>query len=144
MLHRERELRLSDEYVSKFTATHEGPHDTKLKVDTKEWIDIVGEELQPRVVSEFYSRLTGSSPVAVLPRAILDRVLFALRSAHHLYPDDPEFKSIPIHVKFNRARQGHLQVGDVAPQVALHHLDGSPAHFGNFDRPLVIAAGSLT
>ena len=45
-----------------------------------------------------------------------------LRTAHHWYPDEPLFKEIPIHVKYNRARLGDLAVGVVAPNPKLWDL----------------------
>ena len=35
-----------------------------------------------------------------------------LRTAHLWYPDEPLFRSIPIHVRYNRARRGSLEPGD--------------------------------
>ena len=45
-----------------------------------------------------------------------------LRTAHLWYPDEPLFREIPIHVKYNRARIGDLKEGDRAPNPVLINL----------------------
>ncbi len=35
-----------------------------------------------------------------------------LRTAHLWFPEEPLFREIPIHVKYNRARRGDFQEGD--------------------------------
>ena len=45
-----------------------------------------------------------------------------LRTAHHWYPDEPLFKSIPIHVKYNRARVGDLKPGSMVKNLKLKNV----------------------
>ena len=45
-----------------------------------------------------------------------------LRTAHHWYPDEPQFKSIPIHVKYNRARVGDLKQGSMVKNFKLRNV----------------------
>ncbi len=46
-----------------------------------------------------------------------------LRTAHKWYPEEPLFKDIPIHVKFNRARVGHLTEGSRINNLSLFNLN---------------------
>jgi len=50
-------------------------------------------------------------------------LLRALRSSTSRYP---ALASIPLYVRHNRARAGHLAVGDPLPDVAVTTLDGTP------------------
>lgn len=50
-------------------------------------------------------------------------------------------------VRFNRARRGTLRVGDVAPDITLHDIDGQAVTIHQArtkGRPLVILAGSYS
>jgi len=68
-----------------------------------------------------------------------------LRSAHQLYDYD-EFHNLSLYVRHNRAKRGHLKVGDYAPDVQLLNMQGefisllSHCH----DRPMLLIAGSYT
>ena len=59
----------------------------------------------------------------------------------------PAYFVIPFETLWNRARSGHLQVGDTAPALAVKHLnDTSPVNLGSLwaDRPVVLVFGSYT
>ncbi len=45
-----------------------------------------------------------------------------LRTAHEWYPDEPLFREIPIQVKFNRARVGHLGIGSKISNMSMTNL----------------------
>lgn len=49
-------------------------------------------------------------------------LLRALRSATDWYPS---LRSIPLYVRYNRARAGDLSVGDAVPDVAVTRMDGA-------------------
>lgn len=79
------------------------------------------------------------------------RALMYLRTASQIWPEDPDFYNIPFWVRANRARDGSLSVGDVAPQVTIYPLRED----GNFgpeeslydptdSRYEVLIAGSIT
>lgn len=125
MLIRENELRLAPETQKEYA-------DAELRNDIS-WMQVT-ERLQERVVREF-----GIED--------MEFGLSNLRIAHVLYPDEPDFKEIPLYVKYNRCRQGDLQCGQDIPQIGLKLLTGQPTQLSNFyvqDRPLVIIAGSYS
>lgn len=68
-----------------------------------------------------------------------------LRSAHQLYDYD-EFHNLSLYVRHNRAKQGHLKVGDLAPDVQLLNKNGESTSLLSYchDRPLLLIAGSYT
>lgn len=68
-----------------------------------------------------------------------------LRSAHQLYDYD-EFHNLSLYVRHNRAKQGHLKVGDLAPDVQLLNMNGESTSLLSYchDRPLLLIAGSYT
>ncbi len=45
-----------------------------------------------------------------------------MRTAHEWYPDEPLFREIPIQVKFNRARVGHLGIGSIISNLSMTNL----------------------
>ena len=49
-------------------------------------------------------------------------------------------------LRYDQRREGHLKVGDPAPDVALVNLDGSPSRLSEFlgGTPLVLVFGSFT
>lgn len=123
MLQRENELRLSDEYQTRFREAEE--------TSSSSWLDVVNE-LQEQVVREFH--LDDE----------MDNALLCLRCATQIYP---ELKDIPLYTKFNRARDGDLQVGDSAPNVPVVQLDGQESQL--FDglpptAPTVLISGSYS
>jgi len=91
------------------------------------------ERLQRRVAREF-----GLSE---------DVGLQVMRNAEALLPGDPEVREISLYRKYNRCRDGPLQVGDAAPNVHLHRLDGTELKLHELmqgSRKLVVIAGSYT
>lgn len=125
MLIRENELRLSPDTQKEYS-------DAELRNDIS-WMQVT-ERLQERVVKEF-----GISDI--------EHGLTNLRIAHVLYPDEPDFKEIPLYVKYNRCRQGDLICGQDIPKIGLKLLTGQLTQLSNFyiqDRPLVIIAGSYS
>jgi len=76
-----------------------------------------------------------------------DDCVKAIRCAPLVYPDEPAMSALPLYRKFNRSRDGPLQVGDPAPDVVLCSLaDLSPVKLSDFatDKPLIVVAGSGT
>jgi hypothetical protein len=100
MLIRENELRVSDEYQKRY--------DEAEKLSSSSWLDVT-DELQRQIIREF--NLDDE----------MDDALLCLRCATQIYPD---LKGIPLYVRYNRARDGDLQVGDIAPDVPVVQLDG--------------------
>jgi len=125
MLIRENELRTSEETQTLY-ALAEQEWDT-------DWMEVT-EKLQKRVLTEF-----GVEDE--------DLGLKALRCAWQLYPDDPDFKEIPLYIKFNRARKGNFCDGDDALDTDVVCMNGSKDKLLNYvrgDVPLVIVAGSYS
>lgn len=123
MILRENELRCSTEWQHRFDAAER-------RADT-DWLECVAE-LQLQVVREF------SCP---------DVAVHALRTAQALYPQEPFFAQVPLHVRYNRARNGPLSVGREAPPVTVYHLDGTALplfDLGGDSEPLVLVCGSFS
>eukprot|EP00808_Paulinella_micropora_P024232 g71857.t1 len=122
MLLRERELRLSPETQALFDLTGGGSCDGV-------YLDVQGQVAQEFGLSE-------------------EAGIYAIRTVAARFPNDKELLSIPYYVRYNRSRQGKLQVGDAAPDAApLLRLDGRPCKlstFGGVERPLVVVAGSIS
>jgi hypothetical protein len=53
-----------------------------------------------------------------------EKWLVLLRLASSFYPDDSDFMTIPLYKRFNRSRDGTLNVGDTIPQISVTDLDG--------------------
>lgn len=134
MLYCENDLRRSPE-------TQFAMERAEASVDS-EWMDVV-EGLQKEVVRKFQNM---QSPAITLEE---------LRCTAMRYPD------IAHWVKFNRARNGKLKVGDTAPNVSLlcamtckettllsNHSPsssiGNAATIGQKKKPVVVLAGSLS
>jgi hypothetical protein len=100
MLIRENELRLSDEYQQRYNEAE--------KTSLTSWLDVT-DELQRQIIREFH-----------LDEEMEDALL-CLRCATQIYPD---LKDIPLYVRYNRARDGDLQLGDIAPNFQVVQLDG--------------------
>lgn len=125
MLIRENELRLSSKTQEKYK-------NAELSNNT-DWMNITAK-LQKRVVKEF-----GIENI--------EYGLTNLRVAHLLYPDEKDFKEIPLYVKYNRCRQGDMKCGDTVPNITFKHLNGNLTSLSDFyhsDKPLVIIGGSYT
>lgn len=72
-----------------------------------------------------------------------------MRRAHLLYPDNITFKTIPIQVKNNKAKQGVLKIGDTVSQkiktMHLFDLEGARLTLSDLLKPYtIIFAGSQT
>jgi len=123
MLIRENELRLSSEVQARYENAE--------KSECIDWLKVT-EEVQKQVIEEF-GYLNS-----------LENALYCLRSAAVLYPDDPEFKEIPLYVKYNRARDGSLKEGDRAPNTSPVALDGTSCELLDKSKPTVLIAGSIS
>jgi len=127
---REKELRLSD--------TIQYAYDSCAVVDDQKYTEVT-IELQKQVLREFGFKDDEEGV----------HIFHSLLSMH---PNDPEITDIPYYAKYNRARQGVLQCGDVVENVRVHSLDGTQS-VGIMDyyqrqnpngKPLVLLAGSIT
>mmetsp|Transcript_18373 Transcript_18373/g.42549 ORF Transcript_18373/g.42549 Transcript_18373/m.42549 type:complete len:148 (+) Transcript_18373:1181-1624(+) len=118
MLKREDELRRSSRYLDAMEVAEESAD--------SEWMD-VAVEIQHQVIQEF-------QPTSL---TVHDLRLAALRH--------PE---LCFWVRHNRARPGHLRVGDVAPNVVVRRaLDDSKIALlseGDLNSTVVLVAGSLS
>ncbi len=100
MLIRENELRLSDEYQKRYKDAEQ--------ISSSSWLDLT-DEIQRQIIREFHLEDE------------MDDALLCLRCATQIYP---ELKEIPLYVRYNRARDGDLQVGDIAPDLPVVQLSG--------------------
>ena len=132
LLQEEEVLRLSPEWQMKFK-TSESDYDNQVITDDNlgqsDWIDHV-DQLQRIIISRKLQQL--------LQREVseneVERGIYSLQTATIRYP---ELKSIPLYVRFNRARRGSLKVGDVAPDVPLYSFDFFNCNLNNKDLNLV-------
>lgn len=81
-----------------------------------DWIDLA-DQLQCNVVREFLGTTLIDDMVDT--KELMQNALGVLRTAHQRYPEDPEFRTIPLYVRYNRARRGTLVAGDIVPDVQL-------------------------
>lgn len=120
MLRREDELRLSHDVQKRFEEAERSGAES-------DWIE-VAEAVQLEVIREF---------------GLSEKALYAYRCAAIKH-------GVSLYVKFNRAREGDLQVGSIAPNISLISVehDGTTRSQSFLDtqpsgRPLIIIAGSL-
>jgi len=97
ILLRENELRLSEGVQKRYAEAEES--------GVRDWM-MVTEKVQEEMLANDFG---------VKPRD-MQAALLALRTATQRYP---EFASIPLYVKYNRARHGNLKCGDAVPDVPL-------------------------
>ncbi len=86
-------------------------------------------------------------------RASNEYAVNCMRRAQYIYPEEPLFKTIPVYVRNNLARQCDFVKGDVVPNISIHkHIDPkvgpSPAVdlYSTFDKTVknVLIASSHT
>lgn len=123
MLIRENELRLSDEYQKRYAEAE--------KSSFRSWLDVT-DELQREIIREFHLDEE------------MDDALLCFRCATQIYPD---LQSIPLYVKYNRARDGDLNIGDTAPNVPVLELNGQESQLFDGLKPsssTVLIGGSYS
>lgn len=70
-----------------------------------------------------------------------------MRGAEQLLPGDEEVREISLYRKYNRCRDGPLQVGDLAPNPELRGLEGEALQLHDLlqdERRLVVFASSYS
>eukprot|EP01124_Arcella_intermedia_P018639 TRINITY_DN2571_c0_g1_i2.p2 TRINITY_DN2571_c0_g1~~TRINITY_DN2571_c0_g1_i2.p2 ORF type:complete len:255 (-),score=91.80 TRINITY_DN2571_c0_g1_i2:520-1284(-) len=109
------------------------------RVDTN-WMKVT-ERLQREVVREF----------GVTDPLRIEEALYAMRTAHLVYPKDPRFREVSLWVKYNKTARGDLRAHQKYPDVDFLHLHemGTRASLSGFclggeRRPVVLVAGSYT
>jgi hypothetical protein len=133
MLIRENELRLSEAVQLEYAAAEVS--------GTRDWMNVT-EKLQEKMLARDFNILPDKMKAA----------LFALRTATSKYPD---LASIPLYVKYNRARDGKMQCGDSVPNLPLVSADFKGQNEKSFTthlhtltnsdkQPCVVFAGSVT
>lgn len=124
MLVRENQLRLSPEYQQQYCQAEQS------SASPSSWLDVT-DQLQRQVIREFQ---LGEE---------MDDALLCLRCATQLYP---ELRGIPLYVRYNRARAGDLNTGDLAPDVPVVNMDGQEGQLFNglTEKPTVLIAGSYS
>lgn len=139
MLQRENDLRLSPGIQKIYQDRNENPQ-------KGDWIDYT-YQLQEDVVKEFGF----THPMEI------SYALAQLRSATYIYP---ELASIPLYVKYNRAKRGKLRTGMRAPDIPLydtaleprqkwmldycHHQNNLSSDNNTIRKPLFVCAASWT
>lgn len=131
MLRREAELRVSPE-------VQDAMEKAEMSVDS-EWMDVI-DKLQKRIIVECQASGKDGRVSAI---CVND-----LRQAAQRYPD------IAFWVKYNRAREGTLRVGDAAPDVPLRLAEScqettllaamKKGMDDSYPKPCVVVAGSLS
>jgi len=126
ILTRENELRLHPKTQQLYEQAERGSQ--------TDWMEIT-ETLQRNLLKDEYGFKSPKD---------LDWALKQLRSATTTYP---ELSSIPLYVKYNRARQTSLKVEQIVPNVKLITLGGEQTNLFDYcssNRPLVIVSGSYS
>lgn len=95
----EDEIRKSQWYVDECTRVKNIPNG---------WMDVTSQ-VQKDIVSKYYND------------AISDFVIYYLRRAHHIFPENLVFQN-RIQVKYNRANIGKLKKGDFVPEFINNRL----------------------
>jgi len=84
-------------------------------------------------VQEAYARTGGAADVTInVQKQVAEEFGFpnpevgidVLRTAESRFPDDAEIKELSHYRKFNRCKQGDLELGQAAPDVQVYDLDG--------------------
>ena len=130
MLRKENELRLAPSTLARFEQLSQ----TK---GGDAWLQ-EAQRLGERVVREFgfLDTSTASSCPNVLGSTAQGLTL--LRSAVAMCPGDADILTAANYLRFNRCEEGHLCVGDAAPDCVLYHLDqtATTLHTFLFPHPL--------
>ena len=100
MLREEHSVRTAPETQALYTAAE--------STGASDWMEVTAE-LQDKLVQRYGFIDPWRKEIA----------LNELRRATYNFPDDAEIQSIPLYVKFNKARQGNLRVGDKCPDMSL-------------------------
>lgn len=109
LLRREETLRLSEDTQARYG-------EVECSHGQDDWL-CVTETLQQNLLRE-----------AGVPSERMAASLFLMRAASQLFEDDPELcgpRAISLYVRHQRAERGLLRAGDAAPDLPLHHLDGT-------------------
>jgi len=125
MLKRENEIRLTEEIQMKYDACAMSDENQYTKIT---------DGLQRQVLNEFGFDMN-------------KKELKRYRSALSMYPEEKELKELVYYYKFNRSRDGELQVGDTLPltSLTLSSLTHTPVTLPSTSTlPLVLVAGSIT
>jgi len=129
ILEMENDRRMSSEIQEQYRIAEES--------ESKDWLEVT-DQLQRNVLKE---NLVSDTDI--------EDALLAMRTATYVYP---ELAAIPVYRKYQRAREGDLQVGAPAPQVSsLLSIDGRIVSLINNDDygnnsalPTLICAGSIS
>lgn len=105
MLKVEEEIRMSQKYID---ACNE------VKDEINGWLRI-SEEIQYKIAYDFGYTKSVEQSIAVN----------RMRTAQYIYPDEPLFKTIPVYVRNNLARNGEFKIGDNVPNIKINNIDTS-------------------
>jgi hypothetical protein len=100
MLKDEEEIRMGEEYIRMCDAA---------KDEVNGWLRI-SEEVQYAVAKK-HGYVKGVE---------LDFAVNRMRTAQYIYPNEPLFKTIPVYVRNNVAREGDYKKGDIVPHIMIH------------------------
>ena len=125
MVQEEEIIRNSPEYAKACTA---------VKDTVNGWLDVTAD-IQHQIVQKY----------GFTDEISCDIAINMLRTAHHLYPDNPVMQN-RIQARHNKARIGILNVGDTVPDVVLYNSDAQTVHLHDIltDRSCLIIGGSQT
>lgn len=108
MLQTEESIRMSEDYIELCDS---------VKDEINGWLRI-SEEIQYQIAKEFgYTSMIEQ-----------DLAVNRMRTAQHIYPDEPLFKTISVYVRENLAQMGHFKISDIVPNVEIHKEDTSKIH----------------
>lgn len=127
MCKKEEEIRWSPWYQSECD---------RVKDEVNGWLRI-SEQVQYQIVRDFGFKTDVESDIAVNQ----------LRRARYIYPDEPEFQTIPVYVRNNRAKQCVFKEGEPVPNISISLLSGDQISLYNIldkNKPNVLIGSSHT
>ena len=88
---------------------------TKVKDITNGWMDVTNG-VQNKVIVDFLKKSN-----KIVDENMINFVKYYLRKAPSMYPNNTIFQNL-VHVKYNRARLGNLNINDIAPNCIMNKL----------------------
>ena len=131
MVEVEAEMRKSKEYIQRCDEVSNIPDG---------WLKVT-DDMQREIVKKFADE-NGFNNELSIEFAIQD-----LRTAHHIYPNNPIFREIPVYVRENKANVGHLEKDNPFTDVVLVDINENMIKLSDLldhSKPNLIFAGSHT
>ena len=126
MIYKEEEIRNSEDYRQKCT---------NVKDEVNGWLRVT-KEMQQQLVKDFGFNTDIECDIACN----------YMRRAHILYPNNEIFRTVPLQVRNNKAKQGNLLINDQVKDMLLYDLNNNQINLHNIlnNKQNIILLGSHT